>query len=156
MFKSHLISLSYFITALIFGALALVEQTEVLDLAFEEVYFVLPKSLLWLVIACIFLLFAGISLIFELFRKPMNKTLFGIHFLLTILSLTVIYFAVQQEAPPSVHTDYSVMDDLREQSEDPVDWIKWVSITYYTFIGAQIVFGLNILLSILWTRNKPA
>lgn len=156
MLKLHIISICYFITALIFGGLALDQQSEDLDLALKEVYFVLPKSFLWLVLAGVFLLFSVIALTFELFRKPMNKYLFGIHYLVTILSLIAIYFAVQQEAPPTVTTDYSTMDELREQSDDPVNWLKWLTVTSYALIGAQIVFGLNILLSIIWSRKKSA
>lgn len=154
MFKGHFISLVYLITALIFGALALVHQTEEFDLALKEVYFVLPESLLWLILGISFLIFAGISLAFELFRKRMNSYLFGMHYLLTILSLLIIYFAVQQQAPPTVHTDYSVMDELREQSDDPVNWIEWVSTASYALVIAQILFGINILLSIIQTRRK--
>lgn len=156
MLKRYIISICYFITALIFGGLALDQQSEDLDLAFEEVYFVLPKSFLWLILAGVFLLFSAIALTFELFRKAMNKYLFGIHYFVTILSLIAIYFAVQQEAPPTVTTDYSTMDELREQSDDPVNWLKWLTVTSYALIGAQIVFGLNILLSIIWSRKKSA
>ena len=156
MLKRYIISICYFITALIFGGLALDQQSEDLDLALNEVYFVLPTSFLWLVLAGVFLLFSGIALTFELFRKPMNKYLSGIHYFVTIFSLIAIYFAVQQEAPPTVTTDYSTMDELREQSDDPVNWLKWVSVSIYTLVGAQILFGINIILSIIRNRRKAS
>jgi heme/copper-type cytochrome/quinol oxidase subunit 1 len=150
MFKSYLISLIYCSTALILGVLALFEESENLDIVLQNFYLVVPKKIVWLILCFLFLFFAGVSLAFQLFRKPMNRYLFLIHYILTILGLMVIHFAVQQEAP---QTAYNAMDDSLPES-GPVNWLEWVNLASYGLIGAQIVFGINILLSILWYRKK--
>ncbi|TSJ40126.1 hypothetical protein [Fluviicola chungangensis] len=152
MFRGHFISIVYVITALIFGILAFLERSETLDVALKEVYFAIPKSFAWLALAFCFLLFAGISLAFELSKKPMNLYFFGAHYLLTIISLAVIYFAVPQEVSPTKYTDYSLSNEA-QQVEMAINTVDWVSNTIYILIGAQIIFGLNILFSILKSRK---
>lgn len=152
MFRGHFISVVYVITALIFGILAYAERSETLDIALKEVYFAIPKSFAWLILAFCFLLFAGISLAFELSKKPMNRYFFGAHYLLTIISLAVIYFAVPQEVSPTKYTDYSLSNEA-QQAELAINTVDWVSNTIYILIGAQIIFGLNILFSILKSRK---
>ncbi|AEA44560.1 hypothetical protein [Fluviicola taffensis] len=152
MFKGYFISVIYFITALIFVVLAWSEQSESLTIVFNETYIVLPKSIVWLVLAGLFIFFAGISLCFELFRQRMNKYLFGTHYLLTIISLLIIYFAIQQEQKgmPSITSDYSVLEDMQNQSEETTDWIIYA---FYMLVGAQIIFVLNILISSIRNRR---
>lgn len=155
MFRGHLISLVYGITALFFGALALFEESEVLNIAFKDTYLVIPKSFLWLVLTCIFLFLAGIAMVFELFKKPMNKYLFGIHFLVTIISLLIIYFTTQQQETPQDYSDYSGSEDLQNQAEAVAEEVQWIVYAVYALVGAQIVFALNIIISIFKTPIKP-
>jgi len=154
MFKRRWISIIYFITALIFGALAWFEQSEGLDIVFRDTYVVLPKSIIWLVLTGLFLFFSAIALAFELFRKPMNKYLFSTHFLLTIVSLVILYHSTQQqEIPPVASTDYSVIDDIQNQTQSE-ETIDWMTNAIYILVGAQIIFVLNILVSIIRSRRQ--
>jgi heme/copper-type cytochrome/quinol oxidase subunit 1 len=155
MFKAHLISIIYFITALVFGAMAWFEQSEWVDIVFNETYIVLPKSVFWLVLTGLFVFFAGIALCFELFRKPMNKYLFATHFLLTIAGLVIIYLSTQQQQDlaPAATSDYSVVDDIQNQPEDTIDWITYA---VYMLAGAQIMFVLNVLVSIIKSRRESS
>lgn len=150
MIRSHLISIIYLVTALIFGVFAFLEQSELLDIALHEVYFTIPKSFAWLVLAFFFLVFAGISLVFELSGKPINPYFFGTHYLLTIISLTVFYFALPQQVSPAPYTDISVNE---AQTEHTINTVEWAPLMVYLIIGAQIIFGLNIFLSILKNRK---
>lgn len=152
MLKGHLVSIVYFITALILGALAWFEQSEGLDIAFNGVYVVVPKSGLWLILAGLFLFFTIIALCFELFRKPMNKYLFVTHFFLTIVGLVIIYLSTkQQEIPQVATTDYSVIDDIQNQPEEAIEQIAYA---IYMLVAAQIIFVLNILVSIIRSRRQ--
>lgn len=151
MFKAHYISIIYLLAALIFGAFAFLEQSEVLDIALHELYFSIPKSIAWLVLAFLFLVFAGISLAFELSRKPINPYFFGTHFLLTIIGLAVFYFALPQEVSPEPYKDLSVTEEL---TEDTINTASWAPFMVYLLIGAQLVFGLNVLLSLFKRKRK--
>ena len=151
MLRSHLISLIYLLPALIFGAFAFLEQSEVLDIALHEVYFAIPKSVAWLALACLFLVFAGISLAFELSRKPINPYFFGTHFLLTIIGLAFFYFALPQEISPVPYTDISVYE---MQTKHKINTASSAPFIVYLLIGAQVIFVLNILLSILKRRRR--
>lgn len=153
MFKGYFISVVYFLTVLVFLALAYFQQSEFLSISLKAVYFVLPKTLVWLVLAFFFLLFAGIALTFELSGKPMNKYLFATHYSLTILSLIIIYFGSQQQIAPPNYTDHSIADELQNQPEAAFNWIQWTVYAVYVLISAQIIFGLNILFSILRDRK---
>lgn len=154
MFKGHLISVIYFISALIFGALAWFEQSEGLDIVFNETYVVVPKSVLWSVLAGLFAFFSIIALCFELFRKPMNKYLFATHYILTIVSLVIIYQSTQQqEMPPATTTDYSVIEDIQNQYQ-PEEAIDWITYAVYMIAGAQIIFVVNIIVSMIKSRRQ--
>lgn len=84
----------------------------------------------------------------------MNKYLFATHFLLTIISLVILYYSTQQqEMPPSTSTDYSVIDDIQNQSQ-PEEAIDWITYAVYMIAGAQIIFVLNIIVSILKSRRQ--
>lgn len=154
MFKSHFIPIVYFISALVFAALAWFEQSEGLDIVFNGVYVVVPKSVLWLVLGGLFAFFSIIALCFELFRKPMNKYLFATHFLLTIIGLVIIYRSTkQQEIPPVATIDYSVIDDIQNQDQ-PEEAIDWITYAVYMIAGAQIIFVLNIIISMIKSKRK--
>ncbi|WP_430403833.1 hypothetical protein [Fluviicola sp.] len=152
--KSHIIPICYFVTALIFGGFAWLEQTEGLDIVFNETYVVVPKSVLWLVLGGLFVFFALIALTFELYRKPMNKYLFATHFLLTIVSLVILYHSTQQqEMPPVATADYSVIDDIQNQDQ-PEEAIDWITYAFYMIAGAQIIFVLNIIASTIKSKRE--
>jgi len=152
MFKGHLISIIYFITALIFGALAWFQQDEGLDIAFNGNYIIVPKKVLWLVIGGLFVFFSLVALCFELFRKPMNKYLFATHHILTIVSLVIIYQSTQQqEVMPAPTPDYSVLDNVQAQPEEAIDWITYA---VYMLLGAQIIFVINVIYSLVKSRRK--
>nr|WP_294862622.1 hypothetical protein [uncultured Fluviicola sp.] len=154
MFKGRFISIVYSVTILVFGAMAWFGQSEGLNIVFDDTYVVLPKSVFWLVLAGLFLLFAGIALCFELFRKPMNKYLFATHYLLTVASLVIIYLSTrQQEVMPATTPAYSVMDDVQNQQDEAIDWIIYA---IYTLVGAQVIFVLNIVVSLIKSRKQPS
>ncbi len=153
MIRAYSISIVYFLTVLVFVTLAFFQRSEFLSISLKEVYFVLPKTIVWLALAFFFFLFAGIALTFELSGKPMNKYLFGTHFSLTILSLIVIYFGSQQQIAPPNYTDQNIADELQNQPEATFNWIQWTVYAVYVLLSAQIIFGLNILLSILRDRK---
>lgn len=151
MFKPHFISITYLVTAIIFGVLAFLERSESLDIALHEIYFVIPKGLAWLILAFCFLVFGGISLAFELSKKPINPYFFGAHYLLTIIGLAVFYFTLPQEVSPAPYVeDFSMYEDQTKHTINTVDGAPFM---VYLLIGAQLVFVLNVLLSILRNRK---
>lgn len=151
MLRSHLISFIYLLTAIIFGVLAFLEKSESLDIALHEIYFVIPKGLAWLILAFCFLVFGGISLAFELSKKPINPYFFGAHYLLTIIGLAIFYFALPQEVSPAPYVeDFSMYED---QTKHTINTVEGAPFMVYLLIGAQLVFVLNVLLSLLKARR---
>jgi|GEM_PF-6374409 len=149
---SHIISILYFITALIFGALAWFQQDEGLDIVFKGNYIIIPKTVLWVVLGGLFVFFAIIAWCFELFRKPMNKYLFATHHILTIVSLVIIYQSTQhQESMPPPTAAYSVLDEVQPQPEEAIDWITYA---VYMIAGAQIIFAVNVIYSLVKSKRQ--
>ncbi len=151
MIKSHLISILYGFTALTCCSLALFDHSDSLDIAIYDTYFVSAKSHIWLSLALLFILFTGISLTFELLRKPMNSILSVIHYLLTMGCLVSICFILQKSEPKRYY-DYSVYDDFNQTTSDYGATNSLVLILYILF-AAQFIFILNVILSIF--RKNP-
>jgi hypothetical protein len=84
----------------------------------------------------------------------MYKTLFGIHFLLTILGLWLVYYFTQQEAAPVRYADYSAAEDIATSAEEPFDSVQMTVYALYILVGAQALFVLNILLALFRRRAK--
>ncbi len=151
MIKSHTISIIYLFTALVIGLFAFLERSESLDIALHEIYFVIPKGLAWLILAFCFLVFGGISLAFELSKKPINPYFFGTHYLLTIIGLAIFYFTLPQEVSPAPYMeDFSISED---QTKNTINTVDGAPFMIYLLIGAQMVFILNVLLSLLRNRK---
>ena len=151
MFKAHYISIIYLLTALLIGLFAFLEWSESLDIVLHEIYFAVPKGIAWLVLAFCFLIFWAISLTFELNKKPINPYFFGAHYLLTVIGLAVFYFALPQEVSTKPYMeDFSISEEQTKQTINTVDGAPFI---VYLIIGAQLIFVLNVLLSILKNRR---
>lgn len=146
MIKPHFISILYGFTAFICGLLALFIHSNSLDIAIHDTYFVIPESHLWLGLTLLFILFFGISLTFELLRKPMNRILSVIHYLITIGCLVSIYLILQKSAPKRYY-DYSVYDDFDQTATD-YEWTNSLVLILFILFAAQFIFILNLLLSL--------
>lgn len=147
MLRRYFISLIYLLTALVFSILAFVEESEVLEVVLYEVSFVISKNIVWLAPMFLFILFWGIALLFELSDKPMNKFLFGLHFLVTLGGIIALLTMLEEKTPLPDSKEYSVTGELQAPLEESL-LVQYGAITLYVLAAAQAVFLINILYTI--------
>lgn len=150
---TYLASISYFCAALVFGALALFQETEILEIIVNDNYIVLPQTLAWIILAIIFVMFAVISLAFELAKKPFYRFLFLIHFVITIAGIVGLYYVTQEDPVPNQFVDYSAYEDVQNAPEPATDSIQWITYVLYSLAAAQVVFVVNFILSLFKARR---
>jgi heme/copper-type cytochrome/quinol oxidase subunit 1 len=153
MMKYHLASILYGITSLVMFIFCFTDHSAPLDIAYHDIYFVISKSHIWLILAGAFLLFTGVSLTLEHLKKPIGKVLFIIHFLTSLLSFVFLFYAFQPEPLPIHHIDYSVWKDFtpvqKNEYEIPVGYLVLRFV-----IASQMVFIAAVFLAILKKKKN--
>lgn len=144
MIRRYLISTIYLLTALVFGILALIEESEVLEVVLEQVSFVISKNIIWLAPMFLFILFCGIALLFELSNKSMNKFLFVLHYFITLGGIIGFLVMLNQKTSLPHYSEYSVTGELQQIQEE--NYLQeYGMIACYILAGAQAIFLINIL-----------
>lgn len=145
--------LQYGITGLFLLILSLF-SSEALDIAIHDTYIVIDHSHILLLIACVFFFFAIISWIFQKLNRPFNRTLFLIHFWITVIGLA-LQFLLDYLLFTSLSTrsseDYIVTDN-NEYFTLVEKYNTWIILLMIVILVAQLSFVINVLLSII--RNK--
>ncbi|MNK25815.1 hypothetical protein D3C87_441430 [compost metagenome] len=152
MLRRYLISLIYLLTALVFSILAFVEESEVLEVVLANISFVISKNIVWLAPMFLFILFWGIALLFELSNKPMNRFLFGLHFLATLGGIIGLLVMLEEKTPLPNSTEYSMKGELQAPPDESY-LVQYGAIALYVLVAAQAIFLINILYTIFRKRK---
>ncbi|MNU77859.1 hypothetical protein D3C71_674420 [compost metagenome] len=148
MLKKHLISFCYFLTALTFVTMGFFQAAdEALDISIGDTYFVISKTHLLFVLAAVFLIFGGISLLFYRIGKPLLNGLSITHLLMTLIGLICLYHLGLQIQPVREFYDYSVADDF-DKRFDTDRWFILVSFVSVCIVIAQLVLLINVTIAV--------
>lgn len=121
-----------------------------LDIAVYDTYYVIASWQIFTAIAILFFLFGGIVLSFRFFKRPLNRALLLIHFVITSLSALAIVVSILEiilVAKERTFKDYSVYEDM----DSSIDFQ-----TTAVLIGAfaQLLFLINVLWTLLKRKEK--
>lgn len=130
-------------------------SSETLDIAVHDMYFVIAVWQLFLGLAFIFLMFAGISWLCRKINKPLVKRLSFVHFFVTVIVIAtlVVLIILSSTTEPARYYDYSVYDGFLPTS-DLLDYNTWMVIMIIIGLLTQLLLFLNIVISLTSQRKN--
>lgn len=134
----------YFATGILLIIISILKKDS-LDIAVHDTYYVIPFTIIFLMLAFLFFIFGGIQLLFEKRKKPLNTVISYIHYFTSILCLITFYFLNNQE-PKRTYEDYSVYNEFNE-SPSSFDVNSLLAIVFLIGLLAQLLFVINTLIS---------
>lgn len=124
-----------------------------IDIATHDTYFVFANSQVFILFSLMFVFYSIVSLVFQKMRKPFNRLLFLIHYLITIIGFGwIIYLVMTPDTPVRQFTDFSIDKDL-EAGVVQDDSLQWIALIFIFVLLAQIVFIVNMIRSLLQQRT---
>lgn len=147
-FSKHRITFFYLLTAFIFF-IAGFSQTagDALDISIHHTYYVISKASIYFGIGIFFLLFSATSALFIYLKKPLRFSLSIIHFTLTLIALTGLYYTGthMQVKTPERFSDYSVMNDLNQITSTTKQLSIGLIFYGVLILVSQLLFTINVL-----------
>lgn len=145
---------TYLLTAAVIVAIGFMSN-ELLDVTIYDTYFVIAHNHIGLVLALPFVLYGIVSFIFVSFDRPMNKIMFWIHWLGSILALlgVLILTSYLFNTPPARYDDYSVYQEIDKEISRYDTITTWQLIFVLVFLVVQVVFLVNCIATIFQIKR---
>lgn len=130
-------------------------SSESIDIAIHDTYLIIAVWHLFIGLAFIFLMFAGITWLFRKVNKPLIKSLSFVHFFITIFAIGTLAVLVilSSTTEPTRYYDYSVYNGFLPTSDLP-DYTSWMVVTISIGLLTQLLLLFNIVISLTSQKNR--
>jgi heme/copper-type cytochrome/quinol oxidase subunit 1 len=142
------LELYYSLAVVIFISLCFF-NSETIDVAIHDTYFVIPTWFINLLIALLFFLFAVVSWIMRRIQKPLNKTMTFIHLILTFVACLTISLSLNKVIEqPTKYLDSTVQSELENSMTSVANF--YISLSLLLIILATGLYIFNVVKSLFY------
>jgi heme/copper-type cytochrome/quinol oxidase subunit 1 len=116
-----------------------------LDISTHDAYYTMSKSLLIVVLAILFGVFAATAWGFEKIHRPLSPSLNWLHYGITITCILIIAFvSMSSTSQKSTFENYSALDQIGE-NQSQMSMNEWLAITVSILLLCQLLFIINVI-----------
>lgn len=149
----------YLIIGSIILAFGWITKETMLDIAFDDWYYVYSNKFIYQVVGGIILFFGIVAFVFSFIQKPLYKWLGLIHFIVTITAILIIWLLFEElNTTPRRYTDYSVYDEFKMNGPAAVrhNLMEWIRFIFDVLLFTQLLFLVNVFLTVYKNRRKAS
>jgi hypothetical protein len=154
MIKNNSIAFLYFLIGFILVITSLIGITSV-EIAIHDTYFIFSSQQIFLILGGCYLVFGGISWVFQKLNRPLNALLMWSHWIissLAIIGVIVINWISTHDKRPRIYNDFSVYEMSTPISNLP-DYNIWLTILISIGVFAQFLFIIALVLALSKRSN---
>jgi heme/copper-type cytochrome/quinol oxidase subunit 1 len=116
-----------------------------LDISLHDAYYTMSKSLLIVVLAMLFGLFAATVWGIEKIHRSLSPLLNWLHYGITITCILIIAFvSMSSTSQKSIFENYSALDQIGE-NQSQMSMNEWLAITVSILLLCQLLFIINVI-----------
>lgn len=149
----------YIISGLVGLILRMLNEETLLDIAFDDWYYVYSNNFIYQVVGGMFLFFGIVAFAFSFIQKPLHKWLGIVHFIFTITAILIIWLLFKElDTTPRRYKDYSVYDEFKMNGPAAVrhNLMEWIRLIFDVLLFVQLLFLANVLLTLYKNRRKAS
>lgn len=125
-----------------------------LDISMHDTYYVISNTLLIVMMAFLFFVFALITWGVNKISRRLSPILNWLHYGITLSCFVIIgLFTMSMISQPNTFKDYSVFDEI-EEYESSISINEWLSIVVVILILSQLLFFINVSRAFIVKKNS--